>query len=264
MMMSSRNNNYRPFTGLISAILTLALALILSQKPAAATTYQYAFSFTAQDVLTALTASQGSLENRVGVFSFFVVPCNPALFFGTESCGSGSILSSYTMQPGVITPALVDPWAASTHGYDAVNDPSDLKMCAPSCASFFKVDQGTVQVITPIPSVFAGNSFTGTSPSPVYFGGVPETFNATAVPLTEKFTILLSAASITNPISFSGFASSVTATTTTAYLGGKADTGLYFTMSLNGVAPEPGTWGMLLGGAVLILAGSWKRKRAKD
>jgi hypothetical protein len=84
------------------------------------------------------------------------------------------------------------------------------------------------------------------------------------VPLSTKFTIFLSAASLNNPIAFSGFASSVTAQTSTAFLGGKADTGLYFTMNLTGVAPEPGTWGMLLGGAGLILAGCWKRKKTKS
>jgi hypothetical protein len=119
-------------------------------------------------------------------------------------------------------------------------------------------------VITAIPSVFANQSFTGTAPSPVYFGGASETFNATAVPLTTKFTILLSAASINNPISFSGFASSATAQTSSVFAGGKADTGLYFTMTLNGAAPEPGTWVMFLGGACLILAGSWKRRGGRS
>jgi hypothetical protein len=258
------NKKYTDFPRLISAILSLALTVVLSQKPASATTYQYAFTFTAQDVLTALTASQGAaLEGRLGVFSFFLVPCNAALLVSGETCGTGNILSSYTMQPGVITPSLIDPWTASTHAYNSVSDPSDLQMCGAGCASFFKVDQGTVQVITAIPAVFAGQSFTGTSPSPVYFGGVPETFNATAVPLTTKFTILLSAASINNPISFSGFASSATAQTTSSFAGGKADTGLYFTMNLTGVAPEPGTWVMFLGGAGLILAGSWKRRGAR-
>ena len=259
--MLSNNKKYRILSRLVSAIFTLVLAVISSQKPASATTYQYAFNFTAQDVLTALTASQGAaLEGRLGVFSFFLVPCNAALLVAGETCGTGNILSSYTMQPGIITPSLVDPWTASIHPYNNVSDPSDMQMCGANCASFFKVDQGTVQVITAIPAVFAGQSFTGTSPSPVYFGGVPESFNATAVPLTTKFTILLSAASINNPISFSGFASSATAQTAGAFAGGKADTGLYFNMSLTGVAPEPGTWVMLLGGVGLILAGSWKRR----
>ena len=262
--MLSGNNKHIVFTRLISAILTLALAVILSQKPASATTYQYAFTFTAQDVLTALTASQPAAAGKVGVFSLFLVPCNPALLVAGESCGTGNILSSYTMQPGVITPSLTDPWAASTHPYNSASDPSDMPMCAPTCASFFKVDQGTVQVITPIPSVFAGQSFNGTSASPVYFGTASETFNATAVPLTTKFTILLSAASINNPIAFSGFASSATASSTTSFGFGKADTGLYFTMNLTGVAPEPGTWAMLLGGAGLMLAGSRKRRGARD
>jgi hypothetical protein len=264
MNMLSHDKKYKIIPKLISAIITLTLAVILTQKPVSATTYQYAFTFTAQDVLTALAASQGAgLESRLGVFSFFLVPCNPALLVAGETCGTGNILSSYTMQPGVITPSLTDPWSTGTHAYNNVSDPSDMQMCGSGCASFFKVDQGTVQVITASPTVFANQSFTGTSPSPVYFGGVQETFNATAVPLTTKFTILLSAASVNNPISFSGFASSATAQTASAFLGGKADTGLYFNMTLAGTAPEPGTWGMLLGGALLILAGSWKRRGAR-
>jgi hypothetical protein len=233
-------------SGLTSAILILALAGALTPKPASATTYLYTFSFTEQDVLTqigAFNGTQAATLPRYGIYSLFL-----------------SAPAGYTISSESISQQPTDPWAASTYTYNGATDPSDMAACNP-CVSFDKVSQSTVQVITQSPAAFAGKSYTGTASAPVFFGGVSETFNAAAVPLTTRFTILLSAASITNPVTFSGFASSATADSSSSFGLGKTDTGLQFNLSLTGASPEPGTWGLLLGGVGLMLVGSWKRKK---
>jgi hypothetical protein len=224
---------------MVSAILTLALAFVLSQKPASAATYLYTFSFTAQDVLTALNVNHAAIEPRLGIFAFFLEP---------------TALPGYTYVSETISNQPTDPWSGGT-----ISDASLPNL--DTYAYFAKVSQPLVQVITTNPSVFANHNYTGTAPSPVFFGGVKEKFDTTAVPLSTVFTITVSSDSINKPIVFNGYASSVTADSTGGFGIGKTDTNLDFSLTLTGEAPEPGTWGLLLGGIGLILAGTWKRKR---
>ena len=224
---------------IVSTILTLAFAIVLSQKPISAATYLYTFSFTAQDVLTALNVSHAAIEPRLGVFAFFLEP---------------TALPGYTYVSETISNQPADPWSGGTIS-DANLPNSD------TYAYFNKVSQANIQVITTSPAIFANKSYTGAAPSPVFFGGVSEKFATTAVPLSTTFTIVLSSSTINTPIIFNGYASSVTADRVDGFGFGKTDTNLGFNLTLTGVAPEPGTWGLLLGGLGLIIAGSWRRKR---
>ncbi len=84
---------------MVSAILTLALAFVLSQKPASAATYLYTFSFTAQDVLTALNVYHAAIEPRLGIFAFFLEP---------------TALPGYTYVSETISNQPTDPWSGGT------------------------------------------------------------------------------------------------------------------------------------------------------
>ena len=224
------------------AILTLALGSLVASKPASATTFQYAFTFTAQNVIDAITASNPGVAPKLGVFSFFMEPPT-----GVTYTYTGQTASQIAPQP-------VDPWTSGT-----IVDFADLGT-TDTYAYFGKVSQPNVQVIAQTATTaFNSGSYTGTASAPVNFGGVSETFAGKIAPSTQ-FTILLTAASMNNLVTFTGLASAVEASTSSTLGVGKTDTKLAFSMNLSSVAPEPGTWAMLLGGIGLVLVGAYRRK----
>jgi hypothetical protein len=265
-MRIATTSGYRSRTKGLGVFLWMVVVLALLATPTArANTYM--FSFTGQQALNALLATEGAtIFNKSGYFALFVQP-------------DPSIVTSYTWvsqtSPNV---GAADAWDATT-----ITDPSSPNLgygagpatCTANCtwAQFSKGNGQTSVALLSLANggpgganIFLNHQFWDNVPAP--YGWGPTHATITSIMATSALFQFVIDTPLTLPgnVPLLGFASELRSAQPNSFpfIGSKEFNGIPFslTASVGSSVPEPGTW-VLFGSAAALLAGARKIPKKK-
>jgi hypothetical protein len=230
------------------AVSTLAVLLMCSWFVPSANANPYLFSVTAAQIESALqTSMDPNLYNESGFFAIFIQP-DPA------------IVSSYTyLEVDSPNQNATNAWEATT-----ITDPSSPNLGAGTWAQFSKQPgQTTVALLsqannggTSANNIFLNHSFHDNVGAPYGWGTTP----ATVTSIFSDSTVFSfwidtpQTLSLTSTIHLSGKASAIESGSSSSFtFDTKEQDGISFSLNIAPSLPEPSTWTLFLGGAVLLL-----------
>lgn len=227
--------------------------------PATASANQYLFSFTGQQALDALLATEGAtIFNKSGYFALFVQP-NP------------SVVSSYTWVSETSPNAGAgDAWLATTItdpaspnlGFNTLAHPGN---CTSNCtfAQFSKQNgQASVSMLSRAnggpggANIFLNHTFHDAVPAPYGWGPTVATITSIMSESSQFQFVIDTPLTLPGNVSLIGYASELRSASTGSFpfLGSKEFNGIPFTITATVVpaVPEPGTWILCLGAIGLL------------
>ena len=229
--------------------LTLVLALI----PTASHANTYLFTFTASDILNALSADNPS-DASTGYFAIFLQPQ----------------LATYSYN-SVLTPNLSSP--AEVWDVGTITDFSTS-----GTGTWARFDKGQTQTNIEILTngldtqghdYFLGHPYSDTLAWPVGWGTVSGTIQ-TDYQGTEQFQFYIDTTStISTAVTVNGLASGIVSNSSYSWLSPKTSENISFTLTElpSRVVPEPDSWILLATGTVLVAISRnrfWKRQLKRD
>jgi hypothetical protein len=259
LMLTAKTSRKRRRTNTLGIFLGVLAAIVLPPTAARANTYM--FTFTGQQALDALLATEGpTIFGKSGYFALFVQP-------------DPNVVTSYTWfsqtSPNV---GAADEWEATTItdpsnpnlGYNTPGHPGD---CTSNCtwAQFSKQDAQTSVSLLSLANggpggvnIFLSHQFWDNVPAPYGWGPTHATITSIMATTAQFQFIITTPLTLPGNVALVGYASELRSAQSTSFpfIGSKEFNGIPFSLSadVESAVPEPGTW-VLFGSATALLAG---------